>query len=91
VTAVEPEWLAELGPMFFSIKESHAGRLLQKKKQREAEAAMAAEAEAKEAAEAVLRAAEEEARKRALQRDTIATPGRDGGRRLTTPRRHIGL
>jgi pre-mRNA-splicing factor ATP-dependent RNA helicase DHX38/PRP16 len=23
VTAVEPEWLAELGPMFFSIKVTH--------------------------------------------------------------------
>ena len=27
VTAVDPEWLAELGPMFFSIKESHSSRL----------------------------------------------------------------
>jgi hypothetical protein len=44
VTAVEPEWLAELGPMFFSIKESHSSRLQQRKKEREAEAAMAVEA-----------------------------------------------
>ena len=33
VTAVEGEWLAELGPMFFSIKESYKSRLL--KRQRE--------------------------------------------------------
>lgn len=92
VTAVEPEWLAELGPMFFSIKESHSSRLLQRKKEREAEAAMAAEAEVKERAAAAAAAAEEEERKRQLQRDTIATPGRAvPGRRMTTPRRHVGL
>lgn len=28
VTAVEPEWLAELGPMFFSIKSATETRLL---------------------------------------------------------------
>lgn len=33
VTAVEGEWLAELGPMFFTIKESYKTRLLQKKQQ----------------------------------------------------------
>ena len=27
VTAVDAEWLAELGPMFFSIKESYAQRM----------------------------------------------------------------
>ncbi len=32
VTAVEPEWLAELGPMFFSIKETHTSRLEQRQK-----------------------------------------------------------
>lgn len=34
VTAVEPEWLAELGPMFFSIKETHTSRLEQRQKVR---------------------------------------------------------
>ena len=31
VTAVEGEWLAELGPMFFSVKESHETRALKRK------------------------------------------------------------
>jgi pre-mRNA-splicing factor ATP-dependent RNA helicase DHX38/PRP16 len=28
VTAVDPIWLAELGPMFFSVKESYKTRLV---------------------------------------------------------------
>ena len=35
VTAVEGEWLAELGPMFFSVKESYKSRLLQRARERE--------------------------------------------------------
>lgn len=35
VTAIEGEWLAELGPMFFSVKESYKTRLLQKVRERE--------------------------------------------------------
>lgn len=77
--------------MFFSIKASHSSRLLQRKKEREAEAAMAAEAEAKEKADAAAAAAEEEARRRALQRGSIATPGAAQPRRMTTPRRPVGL
>jgi pre-mRNA-splicing factor ATP-dependent RNA helicase DHX38/PRP16 len=33
VTAVDGEWLAELGPMFYSLKESYAERLARKKAQ----------------------------------------------------------
>jgi pre-mRNA-splicing factor ATP-dependent RNA helicase DHX38/PRP16 len=33
VTAVEGEWLSELGPMFFTVKESHKTRMLQRKKE----------------------------------------------------------
>ena len=33
VTSVDPEWLAELGPMFFSIK--HAGETRAEKRQKE--------------------------------------------------------
>ena len=32
VTAVEAEWLAELGPMFFSVKESYKSRLEKRKR-----------------------------------------------------------
>lgn len=34
-TAVEGEWLAELGPMFFTVKESYKTRLLQRQKEKE--------------------------------------------------------
>ena len=34
VTAVEAEWLAKLGPMFFSIKESYQTRMEKKKKEK---------------------------------------------------------
>lgn len=34
VTAVEPEWLARLGPMFFSIKESYKQRLAKRKEEK---------------------------------------------------------
>ena len=34
VTAVEGEWLAELGPMFFSIKESYENTLKRRQKER---------------------------------------------------------
>lgn len=35
VTAIEGEWLAELGPMFFSVKESYKTRLLQRAKEKD--------------------------------------------------------
>jgi pre-mRNA-splicing factor ATP-dependent RNA helicase DHX38/PRP16 len=35
VTAVDPYWLAELGPMFFAVKEDYKTRLLQKKQHTE--------------------------------------------------------
>ena len=36
VTAVDAEWLAELGPMFYSVKESIETRRLNQKLQKEA-------------------------------------------------------
>jgi len=35
VTAVEGEWLAEMGPMFFTVKESYKTRILHRKKEKE--------------------------------------------------------
>jgi pre-mRNA-splicing factor ATP-dependent RNA helicase DHX38/PRP16 len=43
VTAVEGEWLAEAGPMFFSVKESFESTLLRRQKAREEQASMEAE------------------------------------------------
>ncbi|CAM9109384.1 unnamed protein product [Ectocarpus fasciculatus] len=40
VTAVEGEWLAEMGPMFFTVKESYKTRLEQRQKEKEAQAHM---------------------------------------------------
>ncbi|RHZ02219.1 hypothetical protein DYB35_009121 [Aphanomyces astaci] len=39
-TSVEGEWLAELGPMFFSVKESYKSRLLKRAKERHERADM---------------------------------------------------
>lgn len=96
-TAVEGEWLAELGPMFFSVKESYKSRLLKRMKER-------AEASSMEAEMTSLREQEErgtellvrdlESRKSKKQRMNMATPGRRdpaaavGARTpLRTPRR----
>lgn len=95
VTAVDAHWLAELGPMFFSVKEGHETRAEKRRKQqaqkrRMEETAAVAEKE-KEAAE--LAASTDPSRSR-IQR--MATPGGDGGisggalKRAKTPRR-VGM
>ena len=43
--AVEAEWLAELGPMFFSVKESYKTRLEKRVREREDKARMEREME----------------------------------------------
>ncbi len=81
VTAVDPEWLAELGGMFFSIKES--GETRAEKRIKEKAKKDAIEAEAKEAATRKAKAAAEESSllesrlsgATGSQRHQIATPG----------------
>lgn len=77
VTAVEPQWLAEFGPMFFTLKESHSSMLKSKAKRKEDKARMEAEMKAKreedEEREASERARDED--RRARQRSAIVTPG----------------
>lgn len=97
VTAVDPHWLAELGPMFFSVKEGHETRAEKRRKQlahkRKAEEAAAVVEAEREAAEAA--AAADPARAR-VQR--LATPGAEGVshgvggpfKRAKTPRR-VGM
>ncbi|CAI5509132.1 unnamed protein product [Closterium sp. Naga37s-1] len=82
VTAVEPRWLAEAGPMFFSVKDSHQSRLQQKQKLREEASAMEREmAEARRKREV-----EEEMRRRkdeeqtAKEAERIVMPGVKKGR-----------
>ena len=60
VTAVDPEWLAELGPMFFSIKQAGETRAEKKQKEREAKAKMEAEMKAYQEAQAQKAAMEAE-------------------------------
>jgi pre-mRNA-splicing factor ATP-dependent RNA helicase DHX38/PRP16 len=96
VTAVDGQWLAELGPMFFSIKESFATRIAKKSIEAEREARMKAEMDK---AQGVMdaRKAEKEAEKEGGRRDRKggaavgggATLGRSGPKFM--PKRRIGM
>ncbi len=89
VTAIEPEWLAELGPVFFSVHESSRGRLERRKEEKILKDKMEQEMQAAEQ-----RAGEEKARRAAAQ--VQETPKVLSGRMATpsngrwTPRR-VGL
>lgn len=83
VTAVEGEWLAEVGPMFFSVKESFESTLLRRQKDRQNQSIMEKELKKKQMEE---EAKEEEMRAKmsSLRRSqAIATPGRSAN---ATPR-----
>ncbi|GAB2297549.1 hypothetical protein Dimus_031646 [Dionaea muscipula] len=77
VTAVEPHWLAELGPMFFSVKDSDTSLLEHKKKQKEEKSAMEEEMEQlrKDQAEAERESKEREREKRKKQQQQVTMPG----------------
>lgn len=92
VTAVEPQWLAELGPMFFSVKDSDTSLLEHKKKQKEEKTAMEEEMEnlRKEQAESEQRRKEKEKEKRAKEQQKIAMPGSRQGSTYLRPRK-MGL
>ncbi|KAM3828909.1 pre-mRNA-splicing factor ATP-dependent RNA helicase PRP16 isoform 2-T2 [Vipera latastei] len=87
VTAVDGEWLAELGPMFYSIK--HAGKSRQESRRRAKEEASAMEEEMA-LAEEQLRARREEQERcnpvGSARSTKIYTPGRKEQGRLATPR-----
>jgi pre-mRNA-splicing factor ATP-dependent RNA helicase DHX38/PRP16 len=78
VTAVDAEWLAELGPMFFTVRKSHESRLEAKRKDREERKVMEEQLAARKKAEAE---AAEELRK---QREVAPTPKTWSGK-ATTP------
>lgn len=75
VTAVDGEWLAQLGPMFFSIKQSTNSRLDKKKMLRGHEERMEAE----------MNLAQEQIRRRKEQTDLKATPMGLKGSVVATP------
>ncbi|CAI5470166.1 unnamed protein product [Closterium sp. Yama58-4] len=82
VTAVEPRWLAEAGPMFFSVKESHQSRLQQKLKLKEEASAMEremAEARRKREVDEEMRRRKDEERT-AKEAERIVMPGVKKGR-----------
>uniref|UniRef100_A0A670ZDH9 Pre-mRNA-splicing factor ATP-dependent RNA helicase PRP16 n=1 Tax=Pseudonaja textilis TaxID=8673 RepID=A0A670ZDH9_PSETE len=87
VTAVDGEWLAELGPMFYSIK--HAGKSRQESRRRAKEEASAMEEEMA-LAEEQLRARREEQERcnpmGSVRSTKIYTPGRKEQGQLATPR-----
>ena len=94
VTAVEPEWLADLGPMFFSIKypgQTARGGEVDKNQAvaaMESEMAQVEKLREEQNQERMLTAAS----LRAKERASIATPGAGrGGSRGPTPRRRVGL
>jgi len=85
VTAVEGEWLAELGPMFFSIKESFETTLRRRHEKKLEQAKMMKEVAEKKAENEAKETELSEKRKQSLskRRAAVATPGRLGG---STPR-----
>ena len=81
VTAVEGEWLAELGPIFFNIKESYESALKRRQRERADAARMEKEMEKKELEEEEQREREKKesvarASSSSLRRSAVATPGR---------------
>ncbi|OVA17529.1 Helicase [Macleaya cordata] len=92
-TAVEPQWLAEMGPMFFSVKESDTSMLEHKKKQKQEKTAMEEEMEnlRKEQADMERENKERERAKRAKQQQQISMPGMKQGSSTYLRPKKIGL
>uniref|UniRef100_A0A1D1Y1U1 RNA helicase n=1 Tax=Anthurium amnicola TaxID=1678845 RepID=A0A1D1Y1U1_9ARAE len=90
VTAVEPHWLAELGPMFFSVKESDTSMIEHKKKQKDEKTSMEEEMEnlrKEQVAEEKLRK-EREREKRVKQQQQVVMPGlRQGSSTYLRPKK----
>ncbi|KAL9322938.1 hypothetical protein ACSQ67_010991 [Phaseolus vulgaris] len=80
-TAVEPQWLAELGPMFFSVKDSDTSLLEHKKKQKQEKTAMEEEMEnlKKVQAEVERERKQKEKEKTAKRQQQISMPGLQKG------------
>lgn len=81
VTAVDGEWLAAAGPMFFTVKESFETTLLRRHKEREDQASMEAQMTKKEeqekeaTAEALARSRATASASAARRGQAVATPG----------------
>lgn len=76
VTAVEGEWLAEMGPMFFTVKESYKTRLLHKSREQNERLAMESEMQKVETKrKKEVEASKLEYSKTHKQRRVASTPG----------------
>ncbi|KAK2986250.1 hypothetical protein RJ640_027345 [Escallonia rubra] len=82
-TPVEPRWLAELGPMFFSMRDSTSSMLEHKIKQKVVKTAMDEEMEnlRKIQAEAEKKSKQKEREKRTKQQQEVCMPGRKQSRK----------
>jgi pre-mRNA-splicing factor ATP-dependent RNA helicase DHX38/PRP16 len=93
VTAVDGQWLAELGPMFFSVKDSTKSKIESRKKY--ANEMVAMENEMKEAQEKLEQMKKDKEQTFTSSRRTfIVTPGRqitNAAQQTPTPRRRFGL
>jgi pre-mRNA-splicing factor ATP-dependent RNA helicase DHX38/PRP16 len=90
VTSVEGEWLAELGPMFFSVKESYETRIMQRHFEQKEKQNM--EIEMVEAENKKKQIESESFSKPSAIKRTVATPGlfkKEGG--IVPKRTRIGL
>ncbi|BBH01369.1 hypothetical protein Prudu_011618 [Prunus dulcis] len=92
-TAVEPQWLAELGPMFFYVKESDTSMLEHKKTRKEEKTAMEemenlreAQAEAEKESEL-----EREKRSKQQQQQRMSMPGLHHGSSAYMRPKKLGL
>ncbi|KAL5198300.1 hypothetical protein ABZP36_001812 [Zizania latifolia] len=92
VTSVDPQWLAELGPMFFSVKEADTSLLDHKKRQKDDKTAMEEEMEKlrQDQAKAARLEKEREREERAKQQQQVAMPGLKKGSTYLRPKR-MGL
>ncbi|PON82826.1 DNA helicase, ATP-dependent [Trema orientale] len=90
---VEPQWMAELGPMFFSVKDSDTSLLEHKKRQKEEKTAMEEEMEnlRKDQAEAERENKEKERERRAKQQQRVSTPGLPKGSSTYLRPKRLGL
>ncbi|XP_004295532.1 PREDICTED: pre-mRNA-splicing factor ATP-dependent RNA helicase PRP16-like [Fragaria vesca subsp. vesca] len=93
VTAVEPQWLADWGPMFFSVKESDTSVLQNKKRHQEEKTAMEEEMEnlrkAQAREEAVSKQRERE--KRSKQQQQVSLVGLHPGSSTYLRPKKLGL
>jgi pre-mRNA-splicing factor ATP-dependent RNA helicase DHX38/PRP16 len=92
-TAVEPQWLVELGPVFFSIKESDRSFLEHKKREGVEKMEMGEEMEklGKMQAEAERKSKEKDSEKRAKKQQHISMPGLRKGSNMYLRPKMLGL